>query len=790
MSADASSASGIGARIPRRELNRLLSGKGHYIDDIKLPRMLHACFVRSPHPHARLVSLDAAAAKHAPGVTAVFTAADINPKCEPFVAVALHRAGHRSAPQPLMAAERAVWQGQPVAMVIAESRAEAEDAAELVIAEWQPLPAVTDQLHALAPGAPVIHPELGDNVAFDFSFEQGEPAKAFADADIVIEEKLRFERQMAMTLETRGLIADFNPSDGSLTVIHAHQSPFQMQEIFSRHLKIPAHKVRVTAPDIGGGFGMKLNVYSDEIATVVASMLLGRPVKFCVDRLESFVSDSQARDHIIKCRIAVKQTGEITAMEVDDIGAVGAYGMPIRFNVAEGMHAARITGAPYAFENYRARTRSVLVNKNLIGMYRGVGFPFACILAELLTDLAADALDLDTVAFKRRNYRSKSSLPCVTPGGQRLETVSFHECLEKLVGLMKYEVLRKEQAELRTRSIYRGIGIATFCEPTAHGPPEYGPSGAWVSTQDGCTLRLEPSGSVRCITSITDQGQGTLTSIAQIIADSVGVSIDQVSVLGGDSAISPYGSGAWASRGTVTGGEAALRAGTMLKQNILALASAITQTPAGVLSIINGDVINTRTRQGVISLTDIGRIGYFRQDTLPSDFDVQLSVSASFVANDKLYYMANGAQASYVEVDCETGFITMLGQWAVDDCGRIINPLLVDEQVRGGIVQGIGAVLFEECAYSEDANLLNGTMADYLIPMAREMPDIPVEHVETPELSTKLGAKGVGEGGLIGAMGSVWVAVNDALKPLGAKIRHQPFTPERILDALARARDG
>ena len=293
---------------------------------------------------------------------------------------------------------------------------------------------------------------------------------------------------------------------------------------------------------------------------------------------------------------------------------------------------------------------------------------------------------------------------------------------------------------------------------------------------------------MRCITSVTDQGQGTLTSVAQIVADSVGVSLGQVSVSGGDSAMGPYGGGAWASRGTVIGGEAALRAGTMLKKNILALASAITQTPADALTITNGEVINTQTRQGVISLADIGRIGYFRQDTLPRDFDVQLSVTASFVANDKVYYMANGVQASYVEVDCETGFIKMLGQWAVDDCGRIINPLLVDEQVRGGIVQGIGAVLFEECIYSEDANLLNGTMADYLVPMAREMPDILVEHVETPELSTRLGAKGVGEAGLIGAMGSVWVAVNDALKPLGAKIRHQPFTPERVLDALARAR--
>jgi aerobic carbon-monoxide dehydrogenase large subunit len=786
VSARQASSTGIGARIPRRELKRLLSGHGRYIDDIELPRMLHACFVRSPHPHAKLVSVDIAAARRAPGVAAVFTAADINPKCEPFVGVALHRPGHRSAPQRLLAAERAVWQGQPVAVVVAESRAEAEDAAELVAIEWEPLPAVGDQWQAIAPGAPVIHAELGDNVAFDFSLEKGEPGKAFAEADIVIEEELRFERQMAMTLETRGLIADFNSGDGSLTVIHGHQSPFQMQEVFSRHLNIPEHKIRVTAPDIGGGFGMKLNLYADEIATVVASMLLGRPVKFCVDRLESFVSDAQARDHRIKCRIALNKTGEIMAIEMDDISAVGAYGMPLRFNVAEGMMAIMLAGAPYKFENYKARTRSVYVNKNLIGMYRGVGMPLACVATELLTDLAADKLGLDTVEFKRRNYWPKAALPCVTPTGQKLETVSFHECLEKLVRLMDYDALRKEQAELRKRGVYRGIGIATFCEQTAYGAPYYGPSGASISTQDGCTLRLEPSGSVRCITSLTDQGQGTLTSVAQIVADSVGLSIEQVGVAGGDSAISPYGGGAWASRGTAIGGEAALRAGTMLKQNILALASAITQTPADALTIAEGQVMNARSGQAVISLADVGRIGYFRQDTLPRDFDVQLSVSASFVANDKMCYMANGVQASYVEVDCETGFIKMLGQWAVDDCGRLINPLLVDEQVRGGIVQGIGAVLFEECIYSDDGNLLNGTMADYLVPMAGEMPDIALDHVETPEASTRLGAKGIGEGGLIGAMGSVWVAVNDALKPLGAKVRHQPFTPERILDALAR----
>jgi carbon-monoxide dehydrogenase large subunit len=784
----ASPPSGIGARIPRRELRRLLTGHGRYIDDIKLPRMLHACFVRSPHPHAKVVSVDIEAATNAPGVAAVLTAADINPRCEPFVGVALHRPGHRSAPQSLFAGDVAVWQGQPVALVAADSRAQAEDAAELVAIVWEPLPAVGDQLQAIAPGAPVIHASLGDNVAFDFAIEKGEPAKAFAEADFVIEQELCFERQMAMTLEARGLIADFNPGDGSLNVTHSHQSPFQMQHVFSKHLGIPEHLVRVAAPDVGGGFGMKLNIYSDEIATVVASMILGRPVKFCADRLESFVSDAQARDHRIKCRIAVKKSGEIVAMEMDDIGAIGAFGMAHRFNVAEGMMAITATGTPYSFNNYKARTRSVHVNKNLIGMYRGVGMPLACVATELLTDLAAEKLGIDTVEFKRRAYRPKSSLPCVTPGGQRLETVSFHECLDKLVELMDYNALRGEQRELRKSGVYRGIGIATFCEPTAYGPPYYGPSGASISTQDGCTLRLDPSGTVRCITSLTDQGQGTLTSVAQIVADTLGVSIDLVSVMGGDSAISSYGGGAWASRGTAVGGEAALRAGLLLKANILSLAGTIAQTPVDALNIVQGQVINTRTGQNVMSLADVGRIGYFRQDTLPKDYDVQLSVTASFVGNDKMYYMANGVQASYVEVDCDTGFIKVLGQWAVDDCGRIVNPLLVDEQVRGGIVQGIGAVLLEECIFSDDANLLNGTMADYLVPMALEMPDIIVGHVETPETSTKLGAKGIGEAGLIGAMGAVWVAVNDALKPFGAKALHQPFTPERILDALGRAR--
>lgn len=781
----AQSTKAIGASIPRIELTRLLSGKGRYVDDIKLPRMLHLAYLRSPHPHARIKAVDVSRAINAPGVETVFTGKEINPLCKPLVGVALHRPGHCSPPQSLLATERALWQGQPIVAVVADSRAEAEDATELIEVDFEPLPAVTHPMDALDKSKPVVHPELGDNIAFDFSIDTGRADKAFADAAIVIDDEFRFERQLAMTLETRGLIADFNAANGSLTVIYAHQSPFQMQDVFSQHFGIPEHKIKVIAPDIGGGFGMKLNLYAEELAVVAASILLDRPVKYCADRLESFLGDSHARDHVLKARMGVTADGYITAMEVDDYGAVGAYGMPLRFNIAEGLMAITMSGAPYAFENYKARTRSLYVNKNLVGMYRGVGMPLACVLTEVLADRAARAISMDPVEFRRRNYRRKESFPCVTPGGQRIETVSFHECLDKLVAIMRYDALRAEQKLLREVGVYRGIGIATFLEQTAYGPPYYGPSGARISTQDGCNLRLDPSGGIRCVTSITDQGQGTLTGIAQIVADGVGVPFEDVGVIAGDSTISPYGGGAWASRGMAIGGEAALGAARKLKANILSLAATITQTPADDLDVIEGQVVNKMTGMAAISLSDVAKVGYFRQDTLPPDYDVQLSVSHSFAANAQMCYLANGVQGSYVEIDKDTGFIKVLAQWAVDDCGRIINPLQVNEQVRGGIAQGIGAVLFEECIYSDEGYLQNGTLVDYLVPMAGDLPDIFVEHVETPELNTQLGAKGIGEAGLIGAMGAVWVAVNDCLAMLDAKITHQPFTPERVLDAIS-----
>jgi carbon-monoxide dehydrogenase large subunit len=776
----------IGERVPRTGSDRLLQGRGRYVSDISMPRMLHLCFVRSPHPHARIVSIDAAAALQCEGVKHVFTGVQLAAICQPLVGVAKHRVGHKSAPQFPLAVGRAVWQGQPVAAVLAETRAQAEDGAERVEIEWEPLEAVVSAEKAVAPSAQVIHPELGDNLAFEHRIRNGDPDKALREAAVVVSHTFRFERQTGVSLEPRGLIADYNPADGTLTIHHSHQAPFQMQAVFSRHLGLPEQRVRVIAPDVGGGFGVKINVYAEELAVAATSILVGRPVQYSADRLESFLSDAHAREHSIAARIAVSREGRIQAMSLDDLAAIGAYGMPLRFNIAEGMMAITMAGAPYDFSNYEARTRSVYVNKNLIGMFRGVGMPLACAVTEVLVDLAAEKLGIDPVALRRRNYRSVESLPCVAAGGARLQSVTFERCLDKLVQNMDYTRLREEQAALRRKGIYRGIGVATFVEQTAYGPSYYGPSEAPVSVQDGCMLRMEPSGSVQCVTSTTDQGQGTLTGIAQIIASVLGLEIEKISVLSGDSAASPYGGGAWGSRGMAVGGEAALKAAQALKASLITVAAAIAKVPAKDLDLAQGHVVDVRSGLPVLPIAEVCRIGYFRQDTLPPTCNVQLSVSVSHVENNAAYYTANGVQASYLELDPETGFIRLLGHWAVDDCGRVINPLILEEQIRGGVVQGIGAALYEECMYSEDGSLVNGTLAEYLVPMAGEMPDIHVDHIDSREQATELGAKGVGEAGTIGAIGALWVAVNDALKPLGAVAMHQPFTPERILDALAK----
>ena len=776
----------IGRSVPRPNARRLLQGRGSFIDDITLPRMLHVAFVRSPYAHAEIEAIDSTAAVQSPGVVAVVTGGELERYCTPWVGVLSHLEGLKSQPQHALAVAKTCWQGEAVAAVVARSRAEAEDGAEKVDVTWRELPAVADMEQALAAETPVIHEDLGDNLAWQRRFEAGDVDAAFGEAAAVVEKEFAFGRHTGVTLEPRAIIADYKSAEEHLTVYHSHQAPHMMQTIFATHLGLEEHNVRVICRDVGGSFGIKVHTYGDEMATVALSVMLRRPIKFIADRLESFVTDIHARDHRIRARMAIAGDGQILAYEIDDLTGIGPYSVYPRTSAIEANQIVNLMGAQYACENYRAHAQVVLQNKVPMCQYRAVGHPIATAVTEGLVDAAAAAIDMDPVAVRRRNLIADDAYPAKSPVGLMFEGLSHQRALETLLQMMDYDGLRAEQAALRTEGTYRGIGIATFIELTNPSAMFYGVGGARISAQEGCTLRLDAKGNVICAAGVTEQGQGAEAVMAQVTASAVGLPLSRVRVITGDTDMTPYGGGTWASRAAGVGGEAAVQAGKALRANILDLAGTILQADPAELDIRAGLVVDSVDGNERIGLDEIARIAYFRADTLPKDFQSELVVTRHYVPKQYPFAFTNGVQASWLEVDAETGFVTLLKHWAVEDCGTVINPQLVDEQIRGGVVQGIGAALFEHCLYDAEGQLLNGNMADYLVPMAGEMPDIEVAHIETPTDDSELGAKGAGEAGTAGAPAALANAINDALRPLGAQVYCQPATPEVILTALGK----
>jgi carbon-monoxide dehydrogenase large subunit len=777
----------IGRSVPRPNLTRLTEGRGQYVSDVTLPRMGHVAYLRSPHAHARIVSIDTAAAKQAAGVIAVVTGAELAKVITPWVGVLTHLKGIKSAPQYAIAVERACWQGEAVCAVVAKTRALAEDACELVQVSYEELSAVTDAETALDAATPVIHPELGDNLTFERRHEAGEPDKGFAEADEVIEATFLFGRHTGVCNEPRAVVADWNSGEQRMTVYQGTQAPHMMQNLFAKHLDLQEQQVRVITKDVGGSFGIKVHTYADEMATVALSKLLRRPVKFVADRLESFVTDIHARDHRVAAKVGVKKDGTITAWEIDDLTGIGPYSVYPRTSGIEANQVVNLTGGPYTCPNYRARARVVFQNKNVMCQYRAVGHPIATAVTEGLVDLAAMKIGMDPLEIRRRNLIPDDAYPASGPSGIKFEKLSHHETLAHIDALMDYAGLRAEQERLRKRGIYRGLGFAFFVEVTNPSAAFYGVGGAKISAQDGATMKLDAQGNVAVHTGVTEQGQGAESVIAQVAASAFGVPIERVRVITGDTDNTPYGGGTWASRAAGIGGEAAWQAGKALRQNVVAVAASILQADAKTLDIRNGVVVDADTGRERIGLDEVARIAYFRPDTLPPGFQAELVATRHYVPRQWAFSFTNGAQASWLEVDTDTGFIKLLKHWCVEDCGTVINPQLVDEQVRGGVVQGLGAVLFEHCLYDERGQMLNGNMADYLVPMAVEMPDIEVGHVVTPTADSELGAKGAGEAGTAGAPAAVLNAVNDALAPLGAKlITEMPITPTVVLKALGR----
>lgn len=772
----------IGKALPRQGTKRLLAGRGRYTDDIAAPRMLYAAFWRSQFAHARLgsISIDAAAAM--PGVHRILTGADFAAICKPWVGTLSHFPGMKSAPQLPLATDKVLWAGHPVAMVIAETRAQAEDALEAIDVELEELHPVVDIDDARTPDSSLIYEDAGSNVIFRTRIDSGSTAVAFENAEIVGAE-FKFGRHTAVTMELRSILADYDPSDGRLTVHQSTQTPYQFQDVYARHFCLSEAHVRVVAPDVGGSFGMKLHVYHEDMATVGASILTGRPIKFTADRMESFLSDIHARDHRVRARLAVSSDGALRGIEVDDVTGVGPFSAFPRTSVVEGNQVVRLIGAAYRVQDYRADLTVVAQNKTQMSQYRAVGHPIACAVTEYLVDRAAEKTGLDPFEIRRRNYVTQSMYPHTTPSGYRFERLSLETCLEKLHEVMNYEALREEQTRLRKEGIYRGIGIATYVEITNPSPAFYGVGGAHVSAQDGCILKLTSSGEVQCLISVAELGQGTEAIMGQIVAEGLGIDHKQVRVITGDTDVTPVGGAAWACRGAGIGGETALQASKKLKARILEIAGAVLQCSPSRLDLSDGQILE-EGGTARMSIKELANLTYFRSDLLPPGICSDLTVAHHYAPSGYPFAFTNGIHGCLVEVDVETGFVKILKHWVVEDCGTVINPLLVDEQIRGGVVQGLGAAFFEECLYSHSGQLMNGSMADYLVPMACEMPDIVIRHVETPTQDTELGAKGCGEAGTAAASGAALNAVNNALAPLNASITQIPMTPERILKAL------
>ncbi len=727
-----------------------------------------------------------AGARAAPGVIAVYAWGDLESTVKAWQCRTGAFPGLVSPPQSALADGRAAWQGEPVLLAVAVTRAQAEDALEQAHVEWEELPASVGLENALAAGAAPVHPGLGSNVAWRKETTGGDTDAALRGSALVVETRLRLARQTGVSLEPRGLVADWNPAERSLTVHHSHQMPHQVQAHLADFFDLVPERVRILVPDVGGGFGIKMHIYPDEIAAIAAAVKLGRPVKFIADRLESLLSDIHAREHSIRARMGVDGDGYIAAFEVEHLHGAGAYSVFPRGSPVESAAAMHLVGAPYRFAHFRGQLTVVMQNKAITGQYRSVGHPIAVAVTERLVEIAARRRGEDSLAFRRRNFVPAGSEPYVNPAGQRLFDQSHAACLDALERLADLPRLRAHVAVRRAAGQMLGFGVAAYVEMTATGAESYGRAGVPVSAADSVCLSLELSGAVRCAVGVTEIGQGVTQVVAQAVADGLGVPVAQVLVLSGDSAQVPHGGGAWASRGAAIGAEAAFQAARRLRANVLEMAGRLLKLDDDSLDVLEGRVVNVKL-EPLIALSELAQIAAFRGYELPDGFQPQLALVHHYRRAKDPFLPANGIQAALVEVDAGTGIVRPLKHWAVCDCGRVLNPLMVEEQLRGGVVQGIGEALYEELRYGESGNLESGTLAEYLVPMAAEMPDIAVAHVQTPYSGSALGAKGAGEAGAAGAPSAILNAVNDALALHGAAVETLPINPTTVLDALAAA---
>lgn len=766
----------LGERIKRKEDPRLIQGRGHYVDDIKLDGMLHMAFARSPYGHARITSINTEAARNAHGVVAVLTSEDLKGKLGP-VPCAAEMEGLKIPHHPCLATDKVRYVGEPVVAVVATERYLAADAAALVEVEYDMLPAVTSMDKAIKSDSPLVHESLGNNIAFTAKLEGGEWTTVEADPSVkVIKQRLINQRLGPMAMETRGVVASYSLGEDTLTVWSSTQIPHLLKTQLALMTKVDETRCRVIAPEVGGAFGSKLNVYGEEGVACAASKLLGKPVKWIEGRRENLAGTIHGRDQIDDLEIYYKPDGTVAGLKCRILADMGAYHQLLTPAIPT-LTALMILGC-YDIKNVFVETTGVFTNKMATDAYRGAGRPEATYIIERVIDMVAREINMDPVDVRVKNFPPPGK-DITLATGVSYDTANYQKTLKKVLKLSGYSKLRKEQQRLRKKGKLLGIGLSTYVEICAMGPSSRMPAGGWESG----TVRVEVTGKVTVLSGASPHGQGEQTSFAQIVAQELSVPFDDVTVYHGDTAQVPMGIGTFGSRTTAVGGTAIYVATQRIKKKMARIAAHKLGVKPGELGFEEGKI---QTKDGSKSVTfkDVAQEAYFARELPPG---MEPGLSELYVFEPPNYTYPFGAHVAVTEIDEKTGEVKLRNYFAVDDCGRILNPMLVDGQVHGGIAQGAGQALVEELIYDENGQLLTGSLMDYAVPKAHKFPWFETANTETKTPVNPLGVKGVGEAGTIGSTPAIVNSVVDALSPLGVRHIDMPLKPEKIWKILQQA---
>ena len=774
----------IGQRVPRKEDPRLITGHGTFTDDITLPGMVYVSLVRSPHAHARIRRIDTAAATKEPGVVAVLTGKDLEATgvLPVFIAVPSMR-GSKHLP---IATDKARYAGDAVAAVVAESRDAAKRAADAVTVDYEPLPVVVDATQALAPDAPLIHEDLGSNLVFTYPVKGGDIDKAFRDAEVKTSLRIVNQRLIPNAMEPRSVVARFEA--GELTLWSTTQIPHFVQLIVSLNLGLSQNKVRVIAPEVGGGFGSKLQVYAEELLVGHLAKTLGRPVKWTEERREGYLATIHGRDHVSEVELAAKRDGTILGLRVRTVANVGAYLQAFAPGIPTILHVFIVPGA-YRIPAFDYEMRGAYTNTTPVDAYRGAGRPEAALLVERAIDRLADEIGMDPAEVRRKNFIPPDAFPFNTITGITYDSGNYEPALDRALAMADYKGFEKRRAEARARGNYRGIGISSYVEICGLAPSKANAAlGVGWGGYESARIRVHPTGAVQVFTGTSPHGQGHETSWSQIAADALGVSPNDVEVRHGDTFESPgMGVGTFGSRSLAVGGIAVHQAAEKVREKVIQIGAHLLEASPADLVIEGGKVFVKGVPEKAKNFGDISMAAYLANN-LPEGMEPGLEATVYY--DPPNFTFPFGTHIAEVEIDGETGAVRLERYSACDDCGRQINPMIVEGQLHGGIAQGIGQALYEAAVYDDNGQLLSGSMMEYHVPTAEDVPPFQLDHTVTLTKTNPLGVKGIGEAGTIGSTPAVVNAVVDALSPLGIKHLDMPLTSEKIWRAIAKAGEG